>query len=136
MNKRKKCDWDALRLKLEKVDKLFSNQHGMGHYILNDKGEPVAAKFSEWAIWFERRRTKRILKQQWIGNVRVSTVFLGLDHSWGKGPPVLWETMTFSNRKDFDQRLDRCAGSREQAQAMHARVCAEVREKLGMKANK
>src|SRR6187401_652293 len=25
----------------------------------------------------------------------VSTVFLGLDHSWGHGPPLLYETMVF-----------------------------------------
>lgn len=31
-----------------------------------------------------------------VGNIRVSTVFLGIDHNFSKhGPPVLWETMTF-----------------------------------------
>lgn len=27
----------------------------------------------------------------------VSTVFLGLDHSWGEGPPLLFETMPYVN---------------------------------------
>lgn len=31
-----------------------------------------------------------------IGDVMVSTMFLGLDHSFTDGPPVLFETMTFS----------------------------------------
>jgi hypothetical protein len=31
-----------------------------------------------------------------IGDITVSTVFLGIDHNWsGEGPPVLWETMIF-----------------------------------------
>ena len=30
----------------------------------------------------------------------VSTVFLGLDHSWSGGKPVLWETMIFGGEHD------------------------------------
>lgn len=31
-----------------------------------------------------------------VGELRVSTVFLGLDHNFtGKGPPILFETMVF-----------------------------------------
>lgn len=29
-----------------------------------------------------------------LGSIEVSSIFLILDHSWGNGPPVLWETMT------------------------------------------
>jgi len=35
--------------------------------------------------------------------VSVSTVFLGLDHSWGDGPPMLFETMIFGGEHDEDQ---------------------------------
>lgn len=35
--------------------------------------------------------------------ILVSTVFLGLDHSFGDGPPVLWETMVFNGEHDQDQ---------------------------------
>lgn len=38
-----------------------------------------------------------------VGETRVSTVFLGLDHNWGDGPPILFETMVFSNDVDYDQ---------------------------------
>ena len=27
--------------------------------------------------------------------LRISTVYLGLDHGWGMGPPFIWETMVF-----------------------------------------
>ena len=30
-----------------------------------------------------------------MGPVEVSTIFLGMDHSFGSGDPVLWETMIF-----------------------------------------
>ena len=41
-----------------------------------------------------------------VGDVRVSTVFLGLDHSLTlDGPPVLWETMVFGGDNDqYQQR--------------------------------
>lgn len=29
------------------------------------------------------------------GLYRVSTVWLGMDHSWGSGPPLIFETMVF-----------------------------------------
>ena len=100
-------------------------------YILDERGEPmVEPDLMKWAIWFEQET--RIVKQEWVDNVWVSTVFLGLDHNFSrKGPPVLWETMTFSNRKDFDQNeMDRCSGSREQALAMHERMLVKVKERL------
>jgi hypothetical protein len=30
----------------------------------------------------------------------VSTVFLGLDHQWGDGPPLVFETMIFGGEHD------------------------------------
>lgn len=53
--------------------------------------------------------------------VRVSTVFLGLDHSFGAGPPVLWETMIFGG--DHDEYQERYT-SYEDAVEGHARACA------------
>ncbi len=34
------------------------------------------------------------------GAVKVSTVFLGLNHQYGDGPPVLYETMIFGGEHD------------------------------------
>lgn len=39
-----------------------------------------------------------------LGESRVSTVFLGVDHSVGVGPPVLWETLVFGGKCDGEQR--------------------------------
>ena len=38
-----------------------------------------------------------------VGEAEVSTVFLGLDHSFVSGPPVLFETMIFGGQ--YDQEM-------------------------------
>jgi hypothetical protein len=100
------------------------------NYILNDRGEPVAEPdLVKWGEWFEANRGKRHVADDRIDidgtEVRVSTVFLGIDHAWGEPIPVLWETMVFGG--PMDKEMDRCGGSREQAEAMHARMLARVR---------
>lgn len=98
-----------------------------GRYILNENGQPVAEPdLYKWGSWFEKR--DRILKQEWIGRCWVSTVFLGLDHNYSEeGPPILWETMVFGGPHD-QSWAERCSGSREQAEAMHARMARRVLE--------
>lgn len=113
------------------------------HYILDEEGNPVSADFMTWVTWFEDScrdfdKTKRRVAMTSIGQYKVSTVFLGLDHSFGKGPPILWETMVFNkkskgkkwNREDgASVEMTRCSGSREQAEAMHDRMVKLVKEK-------
>jgi len=96
-------------------------------YILDSKGNPVAElNLHRWAKWFEN--AERIVKQEIIGKSKISTVFLGIDHSFAENSsnPILWETMVFGGK--LDQEQDRCGGSREQAEAMHARMVQRVKE--------
>lgn len=76
----------------------------------------------EWASGFDR--TTRRVAQTMIGEARVSTVFLGLDHSYGEGPPILFETMVFGG--PLDQEEERCS-TWEEAEAMHEAMCRRVR---------
>lgn len=95
-------------------------------YILDDSGNPVAEPdLTKWGKWLQN--AKRHVAYEKIGDVRISTVFLGSDHNWGDGPPVLWETMVFCHGHPLDQEQDRCSGSREQAEAMHAKMVERVR---------
>ena len=99
----------------------------MWTYILNEHGEPVREDdFWKWGRWFETAH--RHVADEIIGGARVSTVFLGIDHGYNFDgrPPVLWETMVFGG--PCDQEQERCAGSREQAEAMHAAVACRVRQ--------
>ncbi len=57
-----------------------------------------------------------------IGDVEISTIFRLCS---ANKPPDLWETMIFGG--PHDHRTERCAGSREQAEAMHARIVAELK---------
>jgi len=98
-------------------------------YILDEHGEPVPCEdLMKWASQFEQDWERRIVKQEQIGDSKVSTVFLGLDHGFGKGDPVLWETMIFGGERD--QEMHRCSGSREQAEAMHYKTAQSVRASL------
>lgn len=60
-------------------------------YVLNDRGEPVPEpNIFAFAKWYDKFDSRVALDD--IGEVRVSTVFLGIDHQHGNGPPILWET--------------------------------------------
>lgn len=93
------------------------------NYILKD-GKPVMEPdIMKWAKWFETR--DRIVEQTKIGSVKISTVFLGLDHNYSdSGPPVLWETMVFGGK--LDSVMNRCSGSKEQAETMHQEMVRRV----------
>lgn len=88
-------------------------------YILKGK-KPVPCKdLLKWAKWFETG--ERIVQWTKKGKIRVSTVFLGLDHNFtGSGKPLLFETMIFGGK--HDQFQDRCSTWVE-AEQMHKRVC-------------
>jgi len=77
----------------------------------------------EWAKWFEK--TDRHAGLDRIGDSKISTVFLGIDHNFFKeGPPILWETMVFGGKLNGEQ--DRCSGNKEQAEAMHQKMVHKV----------
>jgi len=71
-------------------------------YVLNDAGEPeMVENLIEWAKAFEKQN--RSVAHTETDNGSVSTVFLGLDHSYGDGPPLLFETMIFGGPFDGEQ---------------------------------
>lgn len=84
-------------------------------WMLDADGEPVATDDAlVWGVWMESA-DRHVLDER-VGRVRVSTVFLGLDHNWhDTRAPVLWETMIFGgvfddNQYRYRSRLDACRG--------------------------
>jgi len=75
------------------------------HYILNATGEPILEPdMLKWAEWFEEHNADRVVARTELpGGVVVSTVFLALDHNFGGGVPVLFETMIFGGPLDETQ---------------------------------
>lgn len=60
------------------------------------------ATYSEWLYGAEERNRFLAFTETATG-LEVSTVFLGLDHSHGGGPPVLFETIVFKNISRVDR---------------------------------
>ena len=90
------------------------------HYKLVN-GEPVKCDLMEWAEFFTEDNM-RIAKDE-IGDVNISTVFLGLDHQYGDGPPLLYETMIFGGEHDgYQERYS----TEEQAKRGHKKACEMV----------
>ena len=69
-------------------------------YILDNNNNPVAKPVLEAAQWLDDNPSRKTVKRDEIGDILVSTVFLGLDHSFNGGTPVLWETMIFGGEHD------------------------------------
>lgn len=93
-------------------------------WILKDKKAIVCEDIHEWGRFMEDKN--RIVKQETIGKADVSTVFLGLDHGFGEGEPLLFETMIFGGKEEGYQ--DRCT-TWEQAEEMHLKA-KKILEKL------
>jgi hypothetical protein len=67
-------------------------------YILDDQKRPVAVDdVYTWGKWIQQYENKRVELTEVDDTYKVSTVFLGTDHSWrDDAEPVLFETMVFS----------------------------------------
>jgi hypothetical protein len=71
------------------------------HYVLNDDHTVRPAELMEWATAFNDMEKRRVARDQ-IGDVWISTVFLGLDHQYGEGPPLIFETLISGGAYDQD----------------------------------
>ena len=93
-----------------------------GNYILEGRTPVRCDNVLEWAKWFEK--AERHVAQESVGEVRISTVFLGLDHGWGEPKPVLFETIVFGGT--LDQEQDRYYTWGE-AEAGHRKIVERVK---------
>lgn len=78
-----------------------------------------------WARWFDKA-DRTVARTRCLSGTEISTVFLGLNHNWEGGAPLLYETMVFGG--PCNQEQERYA-TRAEAQAGHDRMVAMVREK-------
>ncbi len=100
----------------------------MRHAILNGK-EVVPADLMTWAMWLENNpQQKRVAETFMDDGTRISTVFLGLDHSFHPGVKLWFETMVFGG--DLDGEMNRYE-TYQQAEAGHAVMIKQVKEAMG-----
>jgi len=101
------------------------------NYILDGHKTVEEPDIMKWGAWFETAKrhvnvtTADVLFHgENVGQVKISTVFLGIDHSFGEGEPLLFETMVFGGK--LDQEMDRCS-TWEGAEKMHELMCEKVK---------
>lgn len=76
---------------------------------------------------------KRILKQETLKNgFFISTVWLGIDHGFGIGKPLIFETMVFVKNKFADLDMARYSTEQE-AIAGHKKMVAKWKRKKRQK---
>lgn len=108
-------------------------------FILNGKRPEACSNVKRWGEWMEK--ADRHVAQTDVGECWVSTIFLGIDHSFmEEGAPVVFETMAFTapiERKVFGRWMpvrDEIAARRyrtwEEAEEGHLAVVIEVRALL------
>lgn len=99
-------------------DPIWDELGGM-HY--DKEGRQITLR--QWAKLFDHCGYRR-LGDTHIGDYWISTVWLGLDHGWGRSAPLIFETMVFKNdESDLDCRR---YPTLAQAEEGHAEIVAEV----------
>jgi len=89
-------------------------------YILGKDGRArTTTNLRKWHENFRNTRLRRVSRTK-TKTATVSTVFLGMNHRFGDGPPLVWETMIIGG--DLDAYQTRCSGTRTAAIAMHKEV--------------
>lgn len=99
--------------------------NGHTHVYLGEGREAIRA-------WGEMMgdKDRRTVAAEEIKNIYVSTVFLGLDHGFGDGPPLLFETMAFvhdGGDVKYDQVCWRYA-TWDEAERGHRDMCQRIRD--------
>lgn len=89
------------------------------NYILDGKTPVECDDVMTWGSWFQT--ADRHVKKTNLGDIQVSTVFLGLDHNYEEtGAPVLFETMIFGG--DHDEYCERYT-TWDDAEKGHDKAC-------------
>ena len=93
-------------------------------------GVPVLCKdVLEWGRWLEKAHETmetRVAHDR-VGGGDLYTSFLAIDHNWGSGPPLLYETMFHhgsSEWADFQWHYS----TRTEAEAGHAKAKAMIEQ--------
>lgn len=103
-----------------------------GKPILGDPNDPQDYRGTlTWARMYEG--TERHIGDDTVNGIRISTVYLGLDHRFGEGPPLIFETMLFGGEEALDQWQMRYA-TKEEALRGHNAAVAGVRAWFGQRA--
>ncbi|WP_025806337.1 hypothetical protein [Pseudomonas chlororaphis] len=94
------------------------------HYILVNQQAVPCDDVSKWALWYSTADC--VVAEEWIFDVRVSTIFLGLNRG-GSGAPILFETMVFLDGQSGEAD---CYALWEDAEAGHRALVLLIRTEM------
>ncbi|MEW5857481.1 MAG: hypothetical protein AB1861_08875 [Cyanobacteriota bacterium] len=86
------------------------------YYVLDEDHNPVAATLIEWAEFLAVFSNVRVA-EDYVGNVRISTVFIGSNIHLSN-PPLVFETMIFNAGENYQIRY----ATWDEAIAGHQRI--------------
>lgn len=93
-------------------------------YILDGHNAVPVDDLLEWGKWMQTAK-RHVAQDEPLPGVRVSTVFLGLDHRFSSdGPPLIFETMVFGG--ELDQEQERYS-TWDEAERGHAAILEKVK---------
>ena len=99
----------------------------MEKYILDGHTTIRCDSLLTFVRFFDNCNNRRVALTQMSKDSEVSTVFLGLNHQWGDGPPLLFETMVFGGELDGEQER---YSTWEEAIEGHENMCILVQYSL------
>ena len=106
------------------------NDSDRGINIYYDReGKPIG--FGDWAVLHEDNDYKIVRRDYPVPEIRVSTAWLGMDHQYGDGPPVIFETMVFDEEGGRFEELGEWTmrhHTETQAIAYHEKTVADVKQ--------
>lgn len=107
-------------------------------YILNETKAPIKVQdLIEWAKWYETADRRVALDK--VHGYRVSTVFLGIDHSFGEDHvPLIFETMVFAEdvETDWSGELMYRYRTWDEAAEGHKMVVSAIKEHYEVRKNR
>lgn len=103
----------------------------LGLYVLDSDRNPIPCEdVLLWGRFFTAIDNRRVAFDEIAPGVTISTVFLGIDHSFSADRPVLFETMWFTDYGDSgQQRYETWA----EAESGHREVVSVLRERITSK---
>lgn len=95
-------------------------------YILSRQTSIPCISLQAWGEWMEK--ANRHIGDKTKRGVRISTVFLGLDHNFSGNTPILFESLIFGGESDgYMQRYSTINKAREGHKQLVKRVIRETR---------
>lgn len=114
---------------VDDVLEMARQMEGTGHVVASTERVRILAALPLMPLMWARQ----LVSWRWLvsmcawlsrrASIRVSTVFLCIDHSFGGGRPILWETMIFGGRHNGNQWR---YSSLEEAQQGHIEAVAKA----------